>query len=279
MFFLFFNNYFFVILFYLFGEIVIMFCFNFGFNKKFIPILGLFIVLCLSMSIVNATNIVNNSGDHSNVYFDSYYQYNLDHISNNSYNVSSEDDFKKVFDYVKSFSDVPKHVNINIMNNIKVKGSNILSIDSKDTTFEINGNGHTVKVSNPKDNDEKHFLTCGSESNVFIKNLNLSGFNNAIINKGILDLKNVTFDSNRLDYWIFEDYGGAIRNKGGELSCTNCNFIGNVAKYGGAIYLDKNTQAEINDCYFIGNYGYSQGNDIYHGRNAKVYINGTEICC
>ena len=228
-----------------------MYCFNFEFNKKFILILGLFIVLCLSMSLVNATDITNNSVDSSSINFDNDNQNTIrTHDSLiQSYNVSSEDDFKEAFNHLKSSSGL-KYGIINIVNDIKVKNSNILSIVSNDTTFEINGNGHTIKVSNPNERAENHFLTCGNKSNVIINNLTLSGFNTAIINQGILNLKDVTFEGNRLNYWICEDYGGAIKSNGGLLSCTDCTFINNYAKKGGAIYLGRNAEANIKDCHF-----------------------------
>ena len=130
--------------------------------------------------------------------------------------------------------------------------------------FAINGNGHTIKVSNPNERAENHFLTCGNKSNVIIKDLKLSGFNTAIINQGTLNLTDVTFEGNRLNYWICEDYGGAIKSNGGLLSCTDCTFINNYAKKGGAIYLGRNAEANIKDCHFEENNCYSYGSDIYH---------------
>lgn len=223
--------------------------FNLRFNKKFISILGLFIVLCLSMSMVNATDISNTTDicdvtdisnenvDSNGVHFDSYH--NADSLVY-SYNVSSEADFKKVFNHLKSSKDVPKHAVINIINDIKVKDSNIMSISSKDTTFDIEGNGHSIKVSNPNECAENHFLTCGREANVFIKNLTLSGFNTAIINHGTLNLTDITIDSNYPNYFNKLMNGGAILCDGDSdggivsgynLTCRHCNFNNKITNY------------------------------------------------
>ena len=88
------------------------------------------------MSMVNATDITNDTVDSSSINFDNDNQ-NIIRIPDSlvySYDVSSEDDFKEAFNHLKSSSGL-KYGIINIVNDIKVKNSNILSIVSNDTTF------------------------------------------------------------------------------------------------------------------------------------------------
>ena len=102
----------------------------------------------------------------------------------------------------------------------------------------INGNGATVKVSNPKVRDEYHFVTVQAGHYLILKDMTLGGFNTAILNKGNMTVNNTIFDGNKIDYYTYEDRGGAIKNDGKAVSAiiVNCTFRNNYAKYGGAIY-------------------------------------------
>lgn len=107
-------------------------------------------------------------------------------------------------------------------------------------------------------------------------NLTISGFNTALrLDNGISILNNVIFDSNKLDYRVSKDWGGAILNAA-TCFCNNCTFINNFAQKGGAIfnggvlYIDNATS-------FSNNYAKSNGNTILNVDKGKVYFDNVEI--
>lgn len=194
--------------------------------------------------------------------------------SNYSCNVSCEKDFKDLSKYLDSCNKTYDHVFVDIVKDIKVSGSNILSVNNKDFVFVIRGNDKNITVSSPNDHGENHFLECGKNGKVFINNLTLSGFNTAINNYGNVALQNVKFLSNRMDYWKFGDYGGAIWNRA-NLCCVNCSFINNRGSYGGAIFSNgTDSKLGLINCYFKDNEGYRGDWSFWNFRN-KI---GNSIC-
>lgn len=139
----------------------------------------------------------------------------------------------------------------------------------------INGNGATVNINDFDDGDEKHFLICDENVTVMIYNMTIKHFNNAIINYGNVILNNVTLDSNKVNYWYTEDRGGAIKNYA-TLSCIDCNFTNNYAKYGGAIYtIGQNSKVNLTNCFFRGNKAYGgndYGHSVYMAEGAELYV-------
>lgn len=136
------------------------------------------------------------------------------------------------------------------------------------------GNGARIFNKFPSDKDEAHFLVTTSRSSVIINGLTVEGFNIAIINNGDMYIINSTFNNNRVDYKVKNDYGGAIvNNLGATLLVYNSTFTNNYAKYGGAIY-NKGT-ANVIDCNFTNNKGYSESSlnvDIYNQQSATGVV-------
>ena len=189
----------------------------------------------------------------------------INSISNNdaniySFNITCESDFQDLSKYLKSSNNTYYCINLNITNDISITSSNVLSENSK-RLLVINGNHHTIKVSNPSDYGENHFLTCGENGKVVINNLTFTGFNSAIVNYGNVELQRVIFNSNRVNYILdSRDIGGAIRNSR-VLNCIDCSFIKNYAKFGGAIFSNS-TGSIVNliNCYFNDNEAYAESN-------------------
>lgn len=121
----------------------------------------------------------------------------------------------------------------------------------------IRGYGATIYSKGDK-NDEYHFLNVNSDATVWMHNITVSGFNTAVRNHGTCQFTNVTFSHNKVDYYIEEDYGGAVRNWG-ILKCFECSFLDNSAKYGGAVYNEKGSQSIFIDCCFNENNAYDCG--------------------
>lgn len=144
----------------------------------------------------------------------------------------------------------------------------------------IRGNGAIISISNPHKNDENHFLNVNMGASVWMNNITIRGFNRAISNYGICQMKNVELKYNKVNYMLDDDYGGAIRNWG-ILKCSDCSFLGNYAKYGGAIYNEKGSQSTFVDCEFKDNTGYcskkssletNDGNNIYTPKGATCLV-------
>lgn len=121
----------------------------------------------------------------------------------------------------------------------------------------INGSGSFINIENHKDNDKNHFLTNNlAFVSVVLNNLTLNGFNRAVINYGNCLCSFVNFTNNGVNYWVSEDYGGAIYNCG-VLTLSNCVFVNNTAKYGGAIYNNGGYISFSPGCIFDGNDAYA----------------------
>ncbi len=139
----------------------------------------------------------------------------------------------------------------------------------------LNGEGSRIFVETPKRNDETRFLVTTSRSNVIINDLTIEGFNIAVENYGTLTIINTHFDKNCVDYLIHDDHGGAIINKG-ILNVLNSSFEGNYAKYGGAIY---NTgDAVIINSTFWDNICYNSKSNVdvytHEGNTNIIHISG-----
>ena len=127
----------------------------------------------------------------------------------------------------------------------------------------INGNGGTLLF-----NDRL------SLTNVTICNLN-------ILNQGDLTAANTVFTHSSATS-IGRGLGGAIYcvNDNNNAYLTNCTFIDNYAKCGGAIYLSGGN-LEITDCAFINNTALNYGGAIAceskYSRNSKITIKRCEF--
>ena len=192
------------------------------------------------------------------------------------WNVSCEDDFKQLSNYLKSCNVNYKYIYINITKDMKISGSNVLNIKSN-TTFVIAGNGHTIKYSNPCDGKEIHFLTCGEQGNAIILNCTLFGFNSAIVNYGTVNIIKVKFEHSRLIPFKNWFCGGAIWNQG-NLNCLNCSFIDNYARLGGAIFSEGvSSSAILTNCYFSDNVAYDVGYVMAHSFDDNSVCPGGDI--
>ena len=125
----------------------------------------------------------------------------------------------------------------------------------------INGNGKTITVGTQAMTTALYLIS----HEYTIKNLTINGASKAM--RGIwmrdaqVTLNGVTIqncNANQSNIWS-ERNGGAIFNwyqrddKGSSvLTCTNCNFTGNVATLGGAVYLNTGS-GNFTNCTFSGN--------------------------
>ena len=148
--------------------------------------------------------------------------------------------------------------------------------DMKYGTLILNGNGARIFVQSPSDNDETHFANLSAISSLYMNGLTIEGFNIAIINKGNLEIYNSMFYKNKVEYKSKDDYGGAIVNQK-MLMAFNTSFVGNYAKYGGAVY-NKGVSKFIG-CSYLDNVGYENHAkvDIYTFQASveSVVLNGT----
>lgn len=246
-------------------------------------------------NLINVTDIVASS------------EYKINQTSNNTFILTLADNttlnvgMLQVFD-LDSFKKVAKSVStencqfdaiiIDFKNNLKLEfspwSSELIKLGHVKNLI-IRGNGATIAISNPNKKDENHFLNVDMGSTVWMNNMTISGFNTAILNYGTCQIKNVVLKNNKVDYISEEDYGGAIRNWG-ILKCSDCYFLDNYAKYGGAIYNEKGSQSTFVDCEFKDNTGYSSkkssletndGNNIYTSQGATCLVlnHNDEITC
>lgn len=135
----------------------------------------------------------------------------------------------------------------------------------------IDGNYSTIYCPNVESKD--YGWVNISDNCLCINNITIKGFNNAIINRGICNLKNVNLEENKICYSIKSDCGAAILNTG-YCICTNCSFINNQASYGGAVF----SQGEINfyNCTFFNNKATHLGNHILNAGKGKASLYN---CC
>ena len=158
----------------------------------------------------------------------------------------------------------------------KIKCTTPWKISSLDCDIVIlNGNGMTIEGSYSPGNEEKWVIIDDNSTILIASNLFIKGYNNAIVNEGGYGIfNNVTFEKNKIDYYIDKDYGGALYNRGLTIF-NNCTFLENYAKYGGAIYNEGIVIA--NNCSFVDNDAYSEGSNIYAIEGSQVIIDGENI--
>ena len=117
-----------------------------------------------------------------------------------------------------------------------------------------------------------HALTI---KHFYLSDLTLSGVN--IINHGTIEIKNVTVENAQasINDQYNNSFGGAIYNPGEHydpyLYLTNCVFINNSARYGGAIYMTHGHLKIINTT-FDSNTAYNYGGAIAAGENSIIDI-------
>ena len=236
--------------------------------------------------IINMTDIIDSSA------------YTINQTSDNTFILTLEDNSTitlgvlQVYD-LKSFKQVANSVStdkcqfdaivIDFKNNLKLEfepwSDELIKLGHMNNLI-IRGNGATIAVRNPSKNDERHFLKVETKDTIWMSNITIIGFNTAILNYGTCQINNVLFKNNKVDYMIEEDYAGAVRNWG-ILKCSDCSFLGNYAKYGGAIYNDKGSQSTFVDCLFKDNTAYNKnkclletndGNNIYTSPGATCLV-------
>lgn len=149
-------------------------------------------------------------------------------------------------------------------NDIIQDGSNKISIKKQVT---IDGNGHTIDAQK-----KSGIFSIEDAANVMLKNIIFKNAketkDGAAIqaNSGILNVANCTFRDNAAG-----NYGGAIYTQ--TLSyITDCNFINNSAKYGGAIYWN-GADGEIEFNKFIKNTASKNGGAAYLNSFNQTVIN------
>lgn len=140
--------------------------------------------------------------------------------------------------------------------------------------INIDGKGSVIKGSFKDREEDKWAIVSGKETfSAF--NITVEGFNTAVENMGgVCIFDHVTFNENKMDYYFERDWGAAILNTGFVI-CTNCAFINNYAKNGGAIFTQGLLSVE--NCTFSGNVAYGEGNDICVGDDGQVLFNGVNV--
>ena len=162
-------------------------------------------------------------------------------------------------------------LNINFCDALTISSSHAFNLNA--VGFDIvNINGHGTKIyTKSSDSDENKWAILGENKILSISDLIIEGFNTGIENfAGECILNSVTFNHNRMDYWIYRDYGAAIISTG-IVDCKDCTFTNNYAKYGGAIF----SQGIINleHCHFSGNEAYGKGDDVCIGEGGIAIVN------
>ena len=141
----------------------------------------------------------------------------------------------------------------------------------------IYGNGTRI-YANSGNRDEYKWADLKEDDMFLVSDLIIQGFNTAISLKGgSCTLNKVCFYLNVKDYIIDRDYGAAILNDGGIVTCTNCSFINNYSKNGGAIFNEG--IMSVNNCTFIDNIAYGKGDDIFNQNEGIIVIDGINISC
>ena len=168
--------------------------------------------------------------------------------------------------------DITFNYNVLFDNTYNFNSSNLWDLDELGyDIIHIDGNGSTISGS-ANDRDEYKWANIGDNC-LCVNNLTIKGFNNAIINRGICELDNVTLEENKMAYLIERDWGATVLNAG-YCICNNCSFINNSASKGGAVF----NQGEIsfNNCTFSHNTA-NKGANIFNVDNGKLYFNGCLI--
>ena len=195
--------------------------------------------------------------------------------------VNNYDDYKSIFTkemYIPTLEALCENhtraLNVVLAKNLFIQSTYCFNV--KELGYDIinvEGNGSTIQAVTGSRDEFRWAITA--EGYIFTaSNIQVEGFNQAILNHGTCILKNVKLHNNRMDYWFERDWGAAILNTGYVL-CTNCSFTNNYAKNGGAIF--NQGILELNNVIFENNEAYGEGNDVCVGDGGIVRIDGRDI--
>ena len=176
-----------------------------------------------------STNIINACLENFNKKENTVSLFNIS--SNNIGRTIALSHLKKyniTFNYYVLFDD-QYTFNKNIVWDIDGLGYDIILIDGHNSTI----------LGSAKETTEYTWANIGN-SFLYVNNINIEGFNNAIINRGFCNLNNVILKDNKMKYTFDRDWGAGILNAG-YCICNNCSFINNYASKGGAVF----SQGEI----------------------------------
>ena len=138
----------------------------------------------------------------------------------------------------------------------------------------IDGHGSTI-CGDAKERTEYKWANIG-ENYLFVNNITIKRFNNAIVNRGVCTLDNVIFRENKMKYRLDRDWGAGILNAG-NCFCNNCSFIDNYASKGAAVF--NQGEIHLNNCTFSGNKAYrgDKFNNVLNVNDGKVFFNGYKL--
>lgn len=209
-------------------------------NKFTLILTILFIIIIIPSVSASDDNLTSlDAADDNNVYFDS-------NATDDNGDGSVNRPYKNLRDE-RVLDDSIVHLSNGEYDYLPLKAHSNISFTGQDPLKTIiNGHGSSLIIN-------KNF-----------KLSNVTLFNLTIINQGDVIASNTIFSSSSA---VAESYDGSF---GGAIKCvnffnnaylTNCTFINNYAKYGGAIYL-RGGSLEITDCSFINNTAYNYGGAI-----------------
>ena len=185
-------------------------------------------------------------------------------------NIATDDDYQNFLDNMDKIG----HVKFLVLNFTSARffssNSRAMCLPSVENIY-IYGNGATISVKSFADSEEYKFIKILQGQFCSIDGLTLTRFNTAILNMGSLSIAHSHFNTNRIDYAVCKDYGGAIYNDGGLVTISDSIFKGNYAKYGGAIYNDHGI-ISIKGSDFTSNTAYGDGGAIYNNVGF-LYVN------
>lgn len=252
---------------------------NYWKNKKYTNyIKGGDDVLVSGKGIVFAYNLDSNSTPNSNIKF-GWDDSEPTIVLRNSFEPEKREfvindtiSFKNVTSTIWNYNTKIDLFIINFTGNININPWSKNLFHLRHGALIINGNGGSVNVINPKINKGYHFAFVNQFSQLTMNNLTLTGFNCALFNHGVLNLNNVILSNNKVKYKLEDDDAGAVYNLG-LLTCYNCTFTNNYAKWAGAVYTAHGAESYFTLCDFINNTNYnSDGANIYNFNQANSFF-------
>ena len=224
-----------------------------------------------ALDYLKSIHIKSNITDLNQVFpeiFNENYEYSISQILITY--VSNAEDYEKLNQYNSpglwfnedGENDITSNKKLTTLNNgLKIVFKDSLIINSattfnpKDKGFDvitIMGNDSRI-MGGAEDRDEKKWLEMDASDKIIVVNdLTIQGFNTAVeCLQGTCYFNNVNFDYNRMDYLIDRDWGAGILNTGIVVCIDNCTFVGNIA--------------------------YGEGNNVCVGDGGIVVINGKNI--
>lgn len=180
-----------------------------------------------------------------------------------------------IADLVKVNSRMSFGLNINFCGAYTINCNHPLNLNTGGFDI-VKINGHGTKIyTQSDDDDENKWAILGENKILSASDLTVEGYNTVIQNfAGECVLDSVTFNNNRMNYWIYKDYGAAIISTG-IVDCRNCRFTNNYAKYGGAVFNQGIISLE--NCYFAGNIAYGEGSNVCNGEGGVAIVNNEVI--